>query len=97
MAERSTVENPQSALPEEESIMPIKIMPTVAVCSKCGRGFLRQHNKPVTYTKDSQPVWWLVDAEGPRCDGTIIHIDRMKQIERVYEDAILDPAEVLVI
>jgi hypothetical protein len=67
-------------------------MPTVAVCSKCGRGFLRQivrgRLKPVEHLVDSQPIWWLQDVEGPRCDGSIMHIDRMKQIERVHADAI---------
>ena len=84
--------------------MPIKVMPTVAVCAKCGRGFLRKDGKAVRYTKDSQPIWWLQDPDHPgqmieaeMCGGPIIHIDRMKQIERVYGDAIVNPAEVLVI
>lgn len=74
--------------------MPIKVMPTVAVCAKCGRGFVRQNNKPVTHIKDTQPIWWTQWDDGPKCDGPIIHVDRMKQIERVYNDAIVPPSEV---
>jgi len=74
--------------------MPLKVMPTVAICAKCGRGFVRQDNKPVPHTKDSQPVWWTQFADGPICNGSIIHVDRMKQIERVYDDAVVPPSEV---
>lgn len=64
---------------------------TVPVCSKCGRGFLLK-NAAV----DSQPVWWTTDAEGPRCDGRVMHVDRLKQIERVYADAIERPSNLIV-
>lgn len=56
---------------------------TVAVCSKCGRGIIGK-NAAV----DSQPVWWTSDANGPMCNGQILHVDRMKQIEKVYGNAI---------
>jgi hypothetical protein len=57
---------------------------TVAVCAKCGRGFINKYAKSASI--DSQPVWWTSTAEGPRCDGQVLHVDRMKQIEKVYGD-----------
>lgn len=70
---------------------------TVPVCTKCGRGFFNEFAKNAAI--DSQPVWWTLEAEGPRCDGPIMHVDRMKQIERVYgeEGKILSPGEVYAI
>lgn len=67
---------------------------TVPVCSKCGRGFINEFAKNAAI--DSQPVWWTQTEEGPRCDGRIMHMDRMKQIEKIYGDEgkILHPSEV---
>jgi hypothetical protein len=57
---------------------------TVAVCSKCGRGIISK-NAAV----DTQPVWFIGSGgQGPMCNGQVMHVDRMKQIERIYTDAI---------
>ena len=61
----------------------------VTVCTKCGRGLISKewdHRK-----SDTLPTWIVVTEKGQRsqvCGGTLMRIDRMKQIERVHADAI---------
>lgn len=57
---------------------------TVAICTRCGRGFINEFAK--TASVDTQPVWWTQDANGPMCNGQVIHYDRVQQIKKVQND-----------
>lgn len=64
----------------------------VTVCTKCGRGLISKewdHRK-----SDTLPTWIVVAEKGERsqvCGGPLMRVDRMRQIERVYADAIEPP------
>lgn len=69
----------------------------VVICSKCGRGLL---GKSRGARIDAQPVWWLVDPDdpnkminGPKCNGTIVHVERNTQVNKVWADAIVPANE----
>lgn len=68
-------------------------MTFVTICGKCGRGFTGDSAKALI---DTTPLWWLgsSEEEGPRCDGRLIRVNRMSQIEKVHHDPVLKPEEV---
>lgn len=61
----------------------------VTVCTKCGRGLISKewdHRK-----SDTLPTWVVLGKEiehSPICGGPLMRVDRMRQIERLYADAI---------
>lgn len=61
---------------------------TVRVCVKCGRGFpsWTRMSSPI----DAQQVWWTLEAEGPRCDGRVLEVDRRSWIDALNFNAALN-------
>lgn len=62
----------------------------VVICARCGRGVLGQSRRAVI---DTMPVWWTQDAEGPKCGGRLMNVNRRKQVEAVWADPIVPANE----
>lgn len=77
-------------------------MSYVTICAKCGRGFPYKPSSEALV--DSMPLWWMAASEpgkmleGPRCNGRLVRVDRQKQVEKVWaEDGIVPANEVEII